>query len=129
MSLKLLGTTHILVLDSAIATRFYSLKSSAFNMDAIHGFFIGVLGNTPKRYLARSVDTYHQLEAPMTQTLMREPHLGKLISITCRNLEKLLPSFVSFSDRPIDQHSWELRAEVERKLDGSGQLSVELSLL
>lgn len=61
--------------------------------------------------------------------LLREPHLGKMLDITCRNLESTLPQFISFSDRAIDQYSWEKRACINRIFDASGGLSIEASLL
>lgn len=120
--------THTMVLSPTVATRVFSLRSSAFDRSSIIWFFVNCIGGTPTRYRRHIVDNLHDFEAPLSM-LLREPHLSKMIGITCRNLENTLPQLVSFAGRPIDQYSWERRAGVERQINADGALSVEASLL
>lgn len=126
--LQLMNTTHYMILDPLIATKIFSQRSSVFDTKAITQFFLNVVGGVPAKYAHLVTTNVHELETAFG-ILMREPYLGNMMRVVCRNLEIMTPQLVANADRPIDQYAWELRADVHLVSSESDKGAVEASLL
>lgn len=52
------------------------------------------------------------LHSALVSSLMREPHVGKMVDRVLEKMERAIPSMISFTDNPIDQQPWERAADV-----------------
>lgn len=129
-SLYCLGFKHIVILSPTVTARIFGVPKTAWDRDNILWFFLNVVGGTASKYdhMVMPAINSHGYEQTFN-LLMREPSLGKMVNILCRNLEREMPNFVSFADRPIDQLKWEQQADVKRTVHDDGSLSVEAGLM
>lgn len=128
-SLKLFGTIHHMIFSPSLTQAIFSQRPDVLDFHAVVWHILHNVGGLAHRWKDSYDAAFPALAHPLNTVLMREPGVGKMISITVRNMQDTLPTLISFASRPIDQHVWEQKANPCSSTTADGRPAVEVDLL
>jgi len=128
-SIFLGGSTHNMVYAPSLVQNIFSQRPTVIKFDSIIWHILRNVGGVPMKYKKPYEDAFHGLNAAISNNLLREPSVSKMVRIAVRNFEVNMPNLVSFMPSPVDQSPWE-RGSNPKVLTTSEHLrAMEVSLL